>query len=120
MNEFSLLLALGFLISGCSTMHFTQTVSKQQSPETVTHSKWHDTTLNGMVEISYPVNLYKECNGQPWKQVTVEFGALSILTTVTVDAVMDTLIPPLALVNFYAPWDIDTTCTQARIKSKKQ
>lgn len=103
------------VLSGCSTMHFTQNVSTQRSsqnnnPEDV-KSHWHNTTLNGMVEISHPVNLYKECEGQPWQQVTVEFGPLTGLTTIAVNAAMDAIIPALTFVNFYAPWNVDTQCS---------
>jgi hypothetical protein len=99
-------------------MHFTQTIPKQQAASTTSHSQWHNTTLNGMVEISHPVNLYKECKGQPWKQVTVEFAFVTGLTTIAVDSVMNSVIPVLSFVNMYAPWEVNTVCTQASINPK--
>lgn len=98
------------LTVGCSTMHFTQAVTEQENIKYSTHSQWHDTTLNGMVEISYPVNLYENCKGQPWKKVTVEFGIVAGLTVFSVNAIVDAIIPGLSFVNMYAPWDVETQC----------
>lgn len=92
-------------------MHFTQSIADQENVKTRTHSQWHDTTLNGMVEISYPVNLYENCQGLPWKKVTVEFGVKAGLTVIAVDTVINTVVPGLSFVNLYAPWDVETQCT---------
>ena len=73
-------------------------------------SQWHSTTMNGMVEISHPVNLYKNCQGQPWQKVTVEFGFKAVLTVFAVNTLMDALIPSLSFVNMYAPWDVESQC----------
>ncbi|MEH6449500.1 MAG: hypothetical protein V7765_12570 [Oleispira sp.] len=108
-KKFSALLAI-LLITGCSTMHFTQLTPELENVKTRTHSQWHDTTLNGMVEISYPVNLYENCQGQPWKKVTVEFGLKAGLTTLAVNTLMDVIIPGSSLVNMYAPWDVEAQC----------
>lgn len=102
--------------TGCSTMHFTQNISKKQQASSVVYSQWHDTTLNGVVEISYPVNLYENCQGQPWQQVTVEFGFIAGLTTVATDTIIDSFVPGLSLINMYAPWDVKTRCTVAAKK----
>lgn len=93
-------------------MHFTQATMDQNSAPTRTHAQWHNTTINGMVEISYPVNLYKNCQGQPWKKVTVEFGFKAGLTTFAVDTLMNAIIPGLSFVNMYAPWDVKSQCAQ--------
>lgn len=98
-------------------MHFTQKVPSNLETGK-SSSQRHDTTLHGMVEISHPVNLYKACQGQPWERITVTFGATSVLTTVTVDTVMDILVPPLSFINFYAPWDVETLCTQPRLNTQ--
>jgi len=91
-------------------MHFTQATSEPENATTKTYSQWHDTTLNGMVEISYPVNLYENCKGQPWKKVTVEFGFKAGLTAFAVNTAMDAIIPGLSFVNMYAPWDVEAQC----------
>lgn len=99
------------MITGCSTMHFTQSTTKRSNTKIKSYSQWHDTTLNGMVEISYPVNLYENCKGQPWKRVTVEFGFKAGLTTFAVDTIMNAIVPGLSFVNVYAPWDVEAQCT---------
>lgn len=98
------------LITGCSTMHFTQATFEQDVIKTKTYSQWHETTLNGMVEISQPVDLYKNCQGQPWNKVTVEFGFKAGLTTFAVDTLMNAIVPGLSFVNVYAPWDVEAQC----------
>jgi len=107
-NTLSLLAIM--VLSGCSTMHFTQSTFEQQEFTTKIDSQWHNTTMNGMVEISHPVDLYKNCQGQPWQKVTVEFGFKAGLTSFAVDTLMDALIPGLSFVNMYAPWDVETHC----------
>lgn len=89
-------------------MHFTQ--STPEPEEVIIQSQWHDTTLNGMVEISYPVNLYEKCSGQTWQKVTVEFGFTAALTTFAVNTAMNATIPALSMINMYAPWDVETHC----------
>ncbi len=113
MTSLTIMLGSTTIITGCSTMHFTQNVSAQQTVSNDIDSQWHDTTLNGMVEISYPVNLYQTCKSQPWKQVTVEFGFVAGLTTVATDTIINSLVPGLSLINMYAPWDVNTRCTVA-------
>jgi len=105
------------LTSACSTMHFTQDISAKRITSDKTISKWHNTTLNGMVEISQPVNLYKECLAQPWQRVTVEYGAKEGLTSAIVDSVVDIIIPALSFVNLYAPWEVEVHCTQPKANS---
>lgn len=99
------------LFSGCSTMHFTQSTMEPKSGITRTHSQWHDTTINGMVEISYPVNLYENCQGQTWEKVTVEFGFKAGLTAFAVDMIMNTIIPGSSFIHMYVPWDVESQCT---------
>jgi hypothetical protein len=108
-KKISLLFVI-IVITGCSTMHFTQSAIEQENTSTRIHSQWHDTTLNGIVEISYPVNLYENCQGMPWEKVTVEFGFTAGVTTLAVNAVMDAIVPGLSFVNMYAPWDVEAHC----------
>ncbi len=105
----SLLIAV-ILITGCSTMHFTQTTAEQDNSTIKVHSQWHDTTINGMVEISHPVNLYENCQGYSWEKVTVEFGFKAGLTVFAVDTVANAIIPGISFVNLYAPWDVEAQC----------
>jgi len=99
--------------SGCSTIHFTQDVDESTyQTEQVLPSHWHDSTLDGMVEVSPPVNLYKECQGKPWKKVTSELTFLNGFTTAVVSWAVTSVAPVLEFVNLYTPWTVETTCAQ--------
>ena len=107
------LLALLVVSSGCSTIHFTQDVdSSAYQTEKVLPSHWHDSTLDGMVEVSPPVNLYTECQGKPWKKVTSELTFLNGLTTAVVSWAVTSVAPVLEFVNLYTPWTVQTTCAK--------
>jgi hypothetical protein len=103
------------LASACSTMHFTQNNSEHTEVLSLISSKWHNTTLNGMVEISYPVNLYQDCSGQPWHKVTVELGVKEGMTSILADTIVDAIIPGLSFVNLYTPWSVEVQCTKPLI-----
>lgn len=105
-------LSLLILNTACSTMHFTQNNSQNRIQSDQVISKWHNTTLNGMVEISHPVNLYKECNNQPWQRVTVELGAKEGAASIITDSLVDAVIPGMSLVNLYTPWHVQIQCTK--------
>ncbi len=105
------------LNTACSTMHFTQNNSNNRIQSNHIISKWHNTTINGMVEISQPVNLYKECNNQPWQRVTVELGAKEGAASIVTDTLVDALIPGMSLINLYTPWDVQIQCTTPSIQT---
>lgn len=112
-NQFILISSLSaalFFVSGCSTMHFTQEYPEIIELDEPKEEIWHNTTLNGTVEISRPVNLYKQCNGSGWARASVEFNADNILITALTNGIMDITVPALSLVNFYAPWDVEVQC----------
>lgn len=106
------LMLLFCFCSGCSTIHFTQNVDAQYQQEHSLEAKWHDTTLDGMVEVSPPVNLYKECKGKPWKRVTSELTFTNGFVTVLVSGVVSAIAPVLEFVNLYTPWTVKTTCAE--------
>lgn len=103
------------LSSACSTMHFTQNNAEHREASNSVSSRWHSTTLNGMVEISHPINLYQDCDGQPWHKVTVELGAKEGMTSTLVDSLVNSIIPWLSYVNLYTPWSVVVQCTKPAI-----
>lgn len=107
----ALVITLLILSSGCSTIHFTQNV-ENNAEEKVLPSHWHDTTLDGFVEISPPVNLYQECQGKQWKRVTSELTFTNGLTTALVSGAVTAVAPVLEFVNLYTPWTVQTTCVE--------
>jgi len=118
-----------FLASGCSTIHFTQSVSAndtqlevsplvagvsvdtaQTAP--VVMSQWHDSTLDGMIEISPPVNLYKKCEGKPWRRVTSKLTFTNGLVAAVVSGFVTAVAPIMEYINLYTPWTVEVTCEQ--------
>lgn len=100
------------MASGCSTIHFTQDLDDKYQNERVLPSHWHDSTLDGMVEVSPPVNLYKECQGKPWKRVTSELTFTNGVVTALVSGAVTSVAPVMEYINLYTPWTVETTCAQ--------
>lgn len=107
-----LLIAAILFASGCSVMRFSQELpaDKEVRPETVQH--WHHTMLNGIVEISEPANLYRDCGGKQWKEATVAFRAKNGLVASGANVVLDALLFNSDLLAFYSPWNVEILCTK--------
>ena len=102
---------LASALSGCATMKFTQDVpDRPPKREKVQH--WHHTIINGMVEVSEPANLYRDCRGKPWKSATVEFRFKNGLVSGVANAAIDSVIFSSAFLAFYAPWNVEIYCTK--------
>jgi len=99
------------LLSACSTIHFTHDLSSNRQPAEPLRIKWHDTTIDGMIEISPPVNLYRECHGKPWSKVTVEYTFANGLTTALISGTLVSVAPVFNLVSVYSPWSVQTYCS---------
>ncbi len=105
-------------LGGCSTIHFTQDPPQLQaftpvkSPNDTAHvySQWHDSTLDGMIELSPPVNLYKKCDGKPWTRVTSELTFTNGLVAALVSGAVTSVAPVLEYVNLYTPWTVEVAC----------
>ena len=108
-----ILLPVFFVMAGCSTMHFTHgpqpVIEDRDGADT---RQWHGTTLEGMVEMSTPVNLYQNCKGKQWQQTTVEMSPRGALTSIVVSVVTAALVPILEGINLYTPWTVETYCSQ--------
>lgn len=100
------------LLSGCSTIHFTHELPQGRQAAQPMPDKWHDTTIDGMIEISPPLNLYKECRGRPWQQVTVEYSFTNGLVATLITGSVASVIPVLDWVNLYMPWTVQTVCSE--------
>lgn len=106
-----------FLVSGCSTIQFIQL---EQDNESLTVNRWHHSTLNGMVEISKPLNIQSICANKAWATVTTEFTFYNALPVI--------LVPQTPLVSFYSAWTNKVKCYETKeaeeyppekVKSKK-
>lgn len=99
------------LLSGCASMTFTQDVpDRPLKREKVQH--WHHTIINGMVEVSEPANLYRDCRGKPWKSAEVEFRLKNGLVGGVANAAIDSVIFSSAFLAFYSPWNVEIQCTK--------
>ncbi len=99
------------LLSACSTIHFTHDLSSNRQPAEPLRTKWHDTTIDGMIEISPPVNLYRDCQGKPWSKVTVEYSFSNGLTTALISGTLASVAPIFDWVSLYSPWTVETYCS---------
>lgn len=87
------------LLSGCSTIEFVQ---HQQAVDSEPVNRWHHATLNGMVEISKPLNIQSICEDRAWTTVTTEFTLYNALPVI--------LVPSTSLVSFYSAWTNKVRC----------
>lgn len=86
------------LISGCNSITFVQ---YEQEGDQRTQQSWHHTTLNGLVELSRPLNLQEVCDGKAWNTVKTEATFFN--------AVVATLVPNIG-VSLYTPWTNEVEC----------
>ena len=67
-----IVLIVSFILSSCSTMHFTNTDLKANNKNSQNLESWHHNAIVGLVEISSPVGLDQICKEGTWQSVTVE------------------------------------------------
>ncbi|GAA6137456.1 hypothetical protein NBRC116583_12030 [Arenicella sp. 4NH20-0111] len=87
------------LLAGCSTIQFVQL---EQSVDAPTVDRWHHSTLNGMVEISKPLDVRSICGDKAWTTITTEFTFLNALPVI--------LVPSTPLISFYSAWTNRVNC----------
>ncbi len=98
------ILGLGLLLlSGCSTIQFVQ---HEQAAGGKTVNRWHHSTLNGMVEISKPLNIQSICGKKAWTTVDTEFTLYNALPVI--------LVPSTSLVSFYSAWTNKVRCYETK------
>jgi len=105
---FSSLAAL--LLSGCATMTFTQDIERPLQEEKIQH--WHNTVLNGMIEVSEPANLYQDCRGKPWQSAEVEFRLKNGVVGGIANAAIEAVLFSTTLLAFYSPWNVEIQCSR--------
>ena len=94
-----ILLSGSYLLSGCSTIQFVQ---HEQPGEHSTINRWHHSTLNGMVELSKPLNVQSICGQKAWTTITTEFTFYNSLSQI--------VVPSLSFVSFYSAWTNKVQC----------
>lgn len=98
LSIFMSILALCFL-SGCGTIQFVQ---HEQAGKRASVNRWHHLTLNGMVEISKPLNIQSICGKKAWTTITTEYTFYNALPEI--------LIPAPPFVSFYSAWTNKVQC----------
>lgn len=90
----------------------SETVTTDSKKTTKTVSHWHHSMLNGVIEISKPTNLYKDCRGKPWQKVTVEFQFGKSVAGLAMNSVLNIILLPIDFLAYYSPWAVDVECQQ--------
>ena len=89
-----------FFLSGCSTIHF-ENGPVLDDEDTVIREKWHHLAINGLIEISSPLDLKYNCDTRQWDRVTVERTFLNGLATLSSQ-----------FFSIYSPWAIVYACRE--------
>jgi hypothetical protein len=100
-----LLASLCVQLCACSSITFVQV---EQEGEQAIHDRWHHTTLNGMVEISKPLDIRDVCGNKAWTQITTELTPYNFMAGV--------LVPSVPFVVSYSPWTNRVQCHEAVVK----
>jgi len=86
-------------IVSCSTLTFVQNEEARAQP---TSRHWHHATLNGMVEISTPLNIKQVCNGTSWNKITTEHSFYNALS--------ELILPSVTGLSLYSSWTTEVEC----------
>lgn len=101
MKHFVKIPALTLMLSACSTITFEQ---YQQPGEQPSENRWHHMALNGIVEISRPLDLKPICGDRTWNSITTEYTVLNAITSA--------IVPSVPFVVTYTPYTIKVECFQ--------
>ncbi len=93
---------LCLLLISCSSITFVQV---EQSGEQKNHSRWHHATLNGMVEVSKPLDIRTVCHNKAWTKITTEHTAYNWLAEV--------IVPGLPNLLLYSAWTNQVQCHES-------
>ncbi len=103
------LLIWGLLIWGMSACSPITFVQYEQPGRQEPLRQWHHTVINGMVEVSKPLNLEEKCQGKTWNRLTTKRTFLNILVSIPVPTI-DFLVP-------YVAWTNEVECYEANANS---
>ena len=100
---------LFLLLCSCNSITFVQ---YEQEGEQETVNKWHHATLNGMVEISRPLDIREVCGDKAWTKITTEYTFYNLLATA--------VVPTLGIVSLYSAWTNKVECFVVPIEEASQ
>ncbi len=85
-------------ISSCSTMVFT---NGPEMEDTVIREEWHHSAINGLIEISPPLDIQYVCDNKQWDTITIEQSLLNSLASAA-----------SKYVSLYSPWTVYYECRE--------
>jgi hypothetical protein len=100
--RYAMLLSFMIFGLGCSTITFVQV---EQAESKNTETRWHHATLNGMVELSKPLDIQSICGDKAWTEITTEHTFYNWLAEV--------LVPGIEFLLFYSAWTNEVACHEA-------
>ncbi|MFK8138224.1 MAG: hypothetical protein AB8E15_07695 [Bdellovibrionales bacterium] len=86
MKKIALIFALLFTVSACQTIHFKNGDQAGVNYPEMGQEKWHHTAVLGLIEVSEPVALQRECP-KGWKSIKTEFGPLQFVVNMALNVV---------------------------------
>ncbi|MCV6614845.1 MAG: Bor family protein [Cellvibrionaceae bacterium] len=102
MNKFILMIIGGCIgLVGCSRISFVQ---YQQAHNQQELSRWHHTIVNGLIELSPPIDLRQVCGDKTWNYVTTETSVANVAVGI--------LNPALPYLSLYSPQTARIQCFQ--------
>lgn len=104
------LIVIFLCVSACAPMRFVHDSSMSKDDESMYVKKWHNTIINGMIEISEPKNLYKICQGRMWKEVKVELNFENGVASVVFNGILEAIFFSWNWFAFYSPWSVGVDC----------
>ena len=93
------LILASLTLAGCSTVTFVQ---YEQPGEHETVNRWHHATINGMVELSQPLDVHSICKEKAWTNITTEFTFYNFLVSA--------IVPPVPYLSLYSGWTNKVQC----------
>lgn len=100
--EKAIILVLLSALSSCGTIKFVQ---YEQPEENKTTKRWHHATLNGLVELSPPLDVRQVCGNKAWTNITTERTFANIF--------VGAFTPSIPYVAFYVPWTNKVQCFES-------
>lgn len=79
-------------------MHF---VNGPEAEDSVVRESWHHIALNGLIEVSAPLDIDYVCDDKQWDTVTIEQSFLNSLATIS-----------STYFSLYSPWTIFYECRE--------
>lgn len=99
MKNLFILFFLALMLSACNSITFVQ---NEQEGEQLKQKRWHHGTINGLVELSAPLDIRQFCGDKTWNTIKTELTFLNSL--------VNSVIPKFGALSFYSAWTNEIEC----------